>query len=521
MNGAECLFATLVRNGVDLCLMNPGTSELEFVSALDRVKGMRGVLCLFEGVCAAAADGSSRMTGGPAATLFHTGPGLGNALAYLHNARKARSPIVAIVGQHTAQHLLYESPLKSDIAGIARPVSGWVREIEGAGAIAEAASEAVSAAVGPPGQIATLIVPADCSWSEAGDPGLVVARPAKRAPRTECVREAARVLRSGEAAGLFLSGSALVGRGLEAASRLAASTGVRVFTNRFFNRMERGRNRFAPERIPYFPEAAQPVLAGLKHLVLVEAEPPVSFFGYRGLRSLVAPEDCQYHELASAGEDGQAALEALADECGTARPAFVERERPAIPSGSQLTPALVGQAVAALLPEGAIVSDEAVSSGEAISACLDAAAPHDFLAVTGGAIGQGLPLAVGAALACPNRKVVALEGDGSGMYTLQSLWTMARERLDVVSVILANRRYRVLGIEMERSGAAGALAGEMIDIGRPELDWVKLAEGMGVAATRATTASEFAAQFDAAMRERGPRLIEAVITCPAAPSSSR
>jgi acetolactate synthase-1/2/3 large subunit len=518
MNGADCLLETLVTNGVDLCLMNPGTSELEFVSALDRVKGMRGVLCLFEGVCAAAADGYSRMTGRPAATLFHTGPGLGNALAYLHNARKARSPMVVIVGQHTAQHLAYESPLKSDIAGIARPVSGWVREIDSAAAIAEAASAAVTAAVGPPGQIATLIVPADCSWSEAGDPGPLVPRPARRAPRRECVAEAARILRAGESAGLFLSGSALTGRGLEAAGRLA-STGVRVLTNRFFNRMERGRNRFAPERIPYFPEMAQPMLAGLKHLILVEAEPPVSFFGYRGLRSLVAPEDCLYHELASAAEDGQAALEMLAQECGATRPAFVERERPPVPSGSQLTPALIGQAVAALLPEGAIVSDEAVSSGEAISACLDAAAPHDFLAVTGGAIGQGLPLAVGAALACPDRKVVALEGDGSGMYTLQSLWTMARERLDVVSVILANRRYRVLGIEMERTGSAGKLAGEMIDIGRPELDWVKLAEGMGVAATRAATATEFAAQFGAAMRERGPRLIEAI--CPAAPSSSR
>ena len=511
MNGAECLFATLVRIGVDLCLMNPGTSELEFVSALDRVEGMRGVLFLFEGVCAGAADGYSRMTGRPAVTLFHMGPGLGNALAYLHNARKARSPMVAIVGQHTAQHLAYESPLKADIAGIARPVSSWVREIETPGAIACAASEAVTAAVRPPGQLATLIVPADCAWSEAGDPGPVAARPARGAPRAASVREAARILRGGEPAGLFLSGTALVGRGLDAAARLAASTGVRVFTSRFFNRMERGRNRFAPERIPYFPEAAQPMLAGLRHLILVEAAPPVSFFGYRGLRSLVAPEDCVYHELASAEEDGQAALEALAEECGATRPAVVERPRPPVPYGPQLTPALIGQAVAALLPEGAIICDEAVSSGEAISACLDAAAPHDFLAVTGGAIGQGLPLAVGAALACPDRKVLALEGDGSGMYTLQALWTMARERLDVVSVILANRRYRVLGIEMERSGSAGARAAEMIDIGRPELDWVKLADGMGVAATRAATASEFTAQFEAAMRERGPRLIETLI----------
>ncbi len=511
MNGAECLLATLQRNGVNLCVMNPGTSEIEFVSALDRVAGMRSVLCLFEGVCAAAADGYARMTGRPAATVYHMGPGLGNALAYLHNARKARSPLIAIVGQHTAQHLAYETPLKADIAGIARPVSGWLREIEDAGAIPAAASAAVSAALEPPGQVATLIVPTDCAWSEAGEPGPVVPRPVRRMPDAGKIREAVRILRGNEPAGVFLSGSALLGRGLDAAGRLAASTGARILTNRFFSRMERGRNRFAPERIPYFPEAAEPMLAGLKHMILVEAPPPVSFFGYLGRRGLVAPEDCAYYELASVAEDGQAALEALAEECGAGRPALVVRERPGLPSGPHLTPAEVGRAVATLLPEGAIVSDEAVSLGETISECLDAAAPHDFLAVTGGAIGQGLPLALGAALACPDRKVVALEGDGSAMYTLQALWTMARERLDVVSVILANRRYRVLGIEMERSGKTGKLAEEMIDIGRPDLDWVKLAEGMGVAATRAATVSEFVDQFGAAMREPGPRLIEAVL----------
>jgi acetolactate synthase-1/2/3 large subunit len=275
--------------------------------------------------------------------------------------------------------------------------------------------------------------------------------------------------------------------------------------------MERGSNRFAPERVPYFPEAAEPVVAGLRHMIVVEAAPPVSFFGYRGRRSLVAPEDCALYELASVDQDGPAALDALAAECGATQSPRILRRPPQLPSGTRLTPLEIGQTVAALLPEGAIVCDEAVSSGEPISACLDEAAPHDFLAVTGGAIGHGLPLALGAALACPDRKVVALEGDGSGMYTLQALWTMARERLDVVAVILANRRYRILGIELARNGAAGPLASGMIDLGRPDLDWVKLAEGMGVAATRAGTASEFAIQFQAAMREPGPRLIEAIL----------
>jgi len=511
MNGAACLYETLLRNRVNLCLMNPGTSELEFVTALDRVPAMRAVLCLFEGVCAGAADGYARMASRPAAALFHMGPGLANALGYLHNTRKAHSPVVAIAGQHTAWHVAYESPLKSDIGAFARTVSGWVEEIRSADTIGAAASAAVRAAQEPPGQISTLIVPADVSWSEAGELGPVVAPPERRTPASEKIREAARILRSGESAALFLSGSALVGRGLEAAGRLAASTGVRVLTGRFFSRMERGSNRFAPERVPYFPEAAEPVMAGLRHMILVEAAPPVSFFGYRGRRSLVAPEGCALYELASVGQDGPAALAALAAECGATQSPRILRRPPQLPSGTRLTPLEIGQTVAALLPGGAIVCDEAVSSGEPISACLDEAAPHDFLAVTGGGIGHGLPLALGAALACPDRKVVALEGDGSGMYTLQALWTMARERLDVVAVLLANRRYRILGIELARNGAAGPLASGMIDLGRPDLDWVKLAEGMGVAATRAGTASEFAIQFQAAMREPGPRLIEAIL----------
>jgi acetolactate synthase-1/2/3 large subunit len=516
MNGAECLLQTLVRNEVNLCLMNPGTSELWLVSALDQVAGMRGVLCLFEGVCSAAADGYARMTGRPAAALLHMGAGLANALANLHNARKARSPAIAVVGQHTARHLTCESPLKSDIAAFARTVSARVEEIGNPGATGAAVSAAVRAALGPPGQIATLIVPMDSSWSEAGEPGPVVARPERRAPSSDKIREAALILRSGEPAAFFLNGTALLGRGLDAAGRLAASTGARVLTNRFFSRMERGGNRFAPGRIPYFPEFAEPVVAGLKHFILVEAHPPVFFFGYPGCRSLVAPEDCRYHELASFEEDGQAALEALAEELRAARMQRVERQRPELPSGSRLTPVEIGQAIAALLPEGAIVSDEAVSSGEPINPWMDCAAPHDFLGVTGGAIGHGVPLALGAALACPGRKVVALEGDGSAMYTLQALWTMARERLDMVAVILANRRYRILGIELARNGGAGALAGGMVDLGRPDLDWVKLAEGMGVAATHAATASEFVSQFGAAMRERGPRLIEAVLQTGAA-----
>lgn len=515
MIGAECLLRTLLANEVDLCLMNPGTSEMQFVSALDRVPRMRGVLCLFEGVCSGAADGYARMTGKPAATLLHLGPGLGNALANLHNARKARSPVINIVGEHSTQHLGFNAPLTADIEAFARPVSGWVLTLDRATAMGEAASAAVAAALGPPGKVASLIVPADFSWSEAGEPGCPAARPARPLPARERVRDAARGLRAGQAVGLLLSGSALQARGLRAAERLRVATGVRVFADRYAARMTRGGDIPSAERIPYFPEPAQALLAGLERLVLVEAQPPVSFFGYPGLRSSLAPDGCAFDVLASEDEDGAGALEWLAQELGAqaSRSATSGPPRPALPSSEPLTADAVGRTVGALVPEGAIFSDETVSSNEQIWPHLAGAARHDHLPVTGGAIGQGLPVALGAALACPGRKVVALEADGSAMYTLQSLWTMARERLDVTTVILANRRYRILDIEMRRTGAGtvGPRADEMIDLAHPEPDWIKLAEGLGVQAARAATADEFIREFGAAMREPGPRLIEAVL----------
>ncbi len=515
MNGAECLLRTLLAHGVDTCFMNPGTSEMQFVAALDRVPGMRGVLCLFEGVCSGAADGYARMLRRPAATLLHLGPGLGNALTNFHNARKARSPVVSIVGQHTTGHLRCDAPLAADIEAFARTVSEYVRSLERAEDMGEAAAATIRAACAPPGQVATLIVPADFSWSEAGEP--VVARlcPAAPGPAAECVREAARILNGTDPAGLLIGGGALLERGTVAAGRLAAGTDVRVFANRYAARMVCGGGKFTPQRLAYFPEVAEPMLAGLKHLFLVESQPPISFFGYPGRRSYLAPEDCALHVLAPIETNGTEALEALVEACGVGRiePPAPEIRRPALPEGAGLTPDTIGRALANLLPQGSILSDEMVSSGEAILRHLSSAASYDLLPVTGGAIGQGLPVALGAALACPNRKVIALEADGSGMYTLQSLWTMARERLDVVTVILANRRYRILDIEMQRTGAGemGRMANDMVDISRPDLDWVKLSEGMGVPATRAITADEFVTQFRAAVRLAGPTLIEAAL----------
>ncbi len=505
MNGAECLLRTLLANGVDLCLMNPGTSEMQFVSALDRVPAMRGVLCLQESVCAGAADGYARITGRPAATLLHLGPGLANALSNFHNARKARSSIVNIVGEHSTQHLRYDAPLTADVEAFARPVSAWVRTLDDPLNMGAAAAEAVRESLRPPGGVASFIIPADHSWSESGEPGPSIASEPRRLTNPARISACSSILASGEPAAVLLGGSATSRRSIEAAARL----GVPVFLNRYAACVPRGRKWSFARRVSYFPEHAEVLLAGIKHLILVEAEAPVSFFGYPGRRSTVAPEDCTLHVLATQQEDGCAALEAL---CGDA--AFPpESTSPVMPEDGPLTPESLGAVLAALLPEGAIVSDEMVSCGEPINRALEHAAEHDLLPVTGGSIGQGLPVALGAALAAPHRKVISLEADGSAMYSLQALWTMARERLDVITVILNNRRYRILDIEMQRTGAGpvGPKAEEMIDISRPALDWLYLAAGLGVPATRATTAAEFAAQFRSALNASGPHLIEAVL----------
>jgi len=487
---------------------------MQFVSALDRVSGMRGILCLFEGVCAGAADGYARMLGKPAATLLHLGPGLANGLANFHNAQKAHSPVVSIVGEHATWHRRFNSPLANDVAGFAKPVSGWVHMLEAAGQMGEAASRAVSAAYGPPGTVATLIVPADFSWSEAGQPGGAAPIRERAHVPPERIQEIARLLHSADSVGFFLAGTALRGRGLEAARRLAGSGRARMVANRFQPRMERGRGRAWLDRIAYFPEAAEKMLARLKHLVLVETEAPISFFGYPGRRSELAPEDCALHVLATLEENGAEALEDLANDLKAPALALEPAADAdfAAPQGV-LTPRAIGQVMAPLLPENTIVSDEAVSSGAEIEPSLRQAAPHDWLPVTGGSIGQGLPVVLGAAVACPGRKVVALEADGSALYTFQALWTMVREQLDVTVVILANRRYRILEIEMTRTGSArpGPLADAMMDLHRPELDWVHLAKGVGVEATRAATVEEFRKAFTAAMNGRGPRLIEAVL----------
>ncbi|HEX8208060.1 MAG TPA: acetolactate synthase large subunit, partial [Solirubrobacteraceae bacterium] len=492
-NGAQALLRTLVDADVTTCFTNPGTSEMHFVAALDSVPEMRAVLALFEGVATGAADGYARMSGRPGATLLHLGSGLGNGLANLHNARKGRSPIVNIVGDHATYHTKYDAQLQSDIETSARNVSSWVRTSQSTEALPRDAAEAIAAAQGPPGQVATLILPADVSWSDGAEPAPPPAPPQPPAASEEAVAAAVAALRDGKRTAILLGGRALREPGLVAAARLAAATGAKLYAEVFPTRIERGAGLPPVERIAYLAELASVQLAGLKHLVLVDAKAPVSFFAYPGKKSYLVPDGCEVHELAGPGDDALASLDALVEAvgAGSAAPAIQEPVRPQRPTGA-LTADKVCQAIAAALPENAIISDEAQTSGVTLATHTAGAPRHDVLALTGGAIGQGLPVAVGAAVACPDRPVLALAGDGSAMYTIQALWTMARENLDVTTVIFNNRSYAILNIELERVGAerGGDKAKDQLDLAGPDLDFVQMAEGMGVPAVRVETGQE-------------------------------
>jgi acetolactate synthase-1/2/3 large subunit len=514
VNGAQALIRTLVGCGVDVCFTNPGTSEMHFVAALDSVPEMRGVLALFEGVATGAADGYARMADRPAATLLHLGPGLGNGLANLHNARKGHVPVVNIVGDHASYHKRFDAQLESDIETVARNVSPWLRRCASPAAIGADAADAVAAALGPPGAVATLVLPADVSWSDGGAVGSPVARPALPVAAASTVDAVAAVLRSGEPCALLLGGRALLEAPLVDASRVATATGASLLAETFPTRHARGAGIPPIDRLAYLAEFAAFQLADLRHLVLVDAKSPVSFFAYPGKASDLVPDGCEVHVLAGGADDVAGSLAALADALGAAAGAAARQEaaRPDLPTGA-LTAESVAQVIGALLPEAAIVVDEAITSGLFVPGPTAGAPPHDVLSLTGGAIGIGLPLATGAAVACPDRPVLCLEADGSAMYTAQALWTMAREGLDVTVVLYNNRAYSVLNMELGRVGAdaSGPKARAMFDLSEPPLDFVALATGMGVPAVRVDSADGCAAAVGRALAEPGPHLVEAMV----------
>jgi acetolactate synthase-1/2/3 large subunit len=508
LTGAESLLLSLVGAGVDTCFANPGTSEMHLVDALDHTAGMRAVLCLFEGVATGAADGYARMTGRPAATLLHLGPGLANGLANLHNARRAGSPIVNIVGDHATWHREFNSPFSSDIEGFARPVSVFVRSAWSVGEVGRDAAHAVAAAQSARG-VATLVTPADISWSRGG----VVAAPIRAAtvlPIADSrVEAAAAALRVARRPAILLGGRLLRRAPLEIAGRVVAATGARLYCDFFASRLERGAGLVPVRRLSYFGENVMQQLDGTDLLLVIEADPPLSIFAYPDTPSELWPPRARVLRLASRSEDGTAALTALLGMVQTDTAVMKQPlDKPELPRGA-LTPISAGAVIAALLPENSIVVDESVTSGIAVQPLCQGAPPHDWLSHTGGALGLGLPMAVGASIACPDRKTLCLVGDGSTMYTPQALWTQAREKLDIVTIVFSNRAYAILNRELQRIHTTpGPAARSMLDLARPQLSFADLARGMGVEACEVETAERFASALRAALTNRGPRLIE-------------
>ncbi|MDF7775302.1 acetolactate synthase large subunit [Sphingomonas sp. AOB5] len=511
MNGAEALVNTLADQGVEICFANPGTSEMHFLAALENPR-MKSVLCLFEGVCTGAADGYYRMADKPASTLLHLGPGLANGLANIHNAKRASVGMVNIVGEHSASHLKYDPPLTSDIEGLARPLSHWVRRAESAGSIAWDAATAVAKASEHPGQIATLILPGDTAWQDAGQPRLpaVTASP-RKAPDAARIDKIAEVLRSGEPALIILANKSTRGRALELAGKVAAGTGCRLGSQFFTARIERGAGRVPLERIPYAVPQGQTFLSGFKHLITVETREPVAFFAYPDKPSLLKAPGTVVHNLADADEDSEAAFEMLIDALGLkgTAPRLQERIETPPPSGA-LNPQSIAHALAAALPEHAILVDESLTTGRESMGLTMGARPHDLINNMGGSIGYGTPVATGTALACPDRRTFCMVGDGSAMYTIQSLWTQAREGLPVTTIIFANNSYAILKAEYANMGAGtpGPQALAMIDIDRPTIDWVAMAKSMGVPGVSVSTAEDFHAAMVRSVDAEGPVLIE-------------
>ena len=511
MNGAESLVRSLVAGGVETCFANPGTSEIHLVAALDHMPKIHCVLGLFEGVVTGAADGYARMAEKPACTLLHLGPGFANGLANLHNASRARVPIVNLIGQHPISHLRHDTPLASDIEAIARPYSKWLRTSTSAPEVGRDTADTIVAARTAPGQIATLIVPADVAWGEGGATGAPPALPKPPLPSAATVERAAAMLRSGLRTAMLITGNALYGKGLVAAGRIAEATGARLLAPYPLTRLQRGAGIPRVDRVQYVLEQGIEQFREFRQLILVGAQPPVAYFAYPGKSSEFTSPECAIHTLAKPGEDYVGALGVLA-EALSVRPGELpgeKAERPPMPSGEITLPGL-SAVVGALLPENAIVVDESMTSGRGMMAATKGAPRHDWLGNTGGSIGIALPLAVGAAVACPNRKVLCLSADGSGMYTLQALWTMAREGLHVTTVVFANRDYAVLKREFSYLGVGnpGARALDMFEIGRPDLDWVQLAKGMGVPGTRVNSLDEFGKALRAGLEGEGPTLIE-------------
>lgn len=513
ITGAEAIIGTLADCGVEACFANPGTSEMHLVTALDREPRIRSVLCLFEGVATGAADGYARMKGKPALTLLHLGPGYLNGGANIHNARRAHVPMVNLIGDHAVTHRQYDAPLASDIAGLAGPNSRWLKSVDRVADAGVVAAEAYAASFGPPPGPVSLIMPADVAWTGGASRAAAGAQAGLKIASDDLIEEAGRAVTKAKQPAILVNGTALHPGGTEILRRMKAQ-GVRVITDTFMTRHQRGGGLFEAERLPYFAEMAVETLKDVDLLLLAGTKPPVAFFAYPGTPGAFTPKGARTISLGGPETDSGDAIARLAEWLDApAPPAPGGWTRPEAATGDKFNPHTIGLSLAALLPDGALISDDGVTSGLPIYLALANGPRHEWLGHTGGAIGQGMPVAVGAAVARPDVKTVCLAGDGAGMYTVQSLWTMAREKLDVVVIVFVNHAYRILKIELARTGAGnpGPAADGMLSLGNPEIDWVKLSESMGVGAEAVSTCAQFNDALARAVAASGPRLIACMI----------
>lgn len=515
MNSADALIKTLIENGLEVVFANPGTSEMHLVAAIDHHPEIRPVLGLFEGVVTGAADGYARMSGKAAANLLHLGPGLGNGFANIHNAKKARTPMLNIVGDHATYHLQYNAPLTSDLDGLAKASSDWVGRSSSPDDLSAVGAKAWQAAHKFPGQIATMLVPADCAWGETDNLGKKLDIQGPEVVDDALIDEAHKALSSNSNSMLFLGGEFLDEESVTLAGKIATASGCRLATDTFVKRHRRGAGLTKVEPIPYFSEMAEEFLAGVETIIFIGTRPPVSFFAYPGKKSFLSPDECKLIELASPFQDGKYALHALSDmlKGNSIDKHLIPNNDAQAPTTGELDPTTLGPLFASLLPEDVVVCDEAATSGFFVTPHAWSAKPLDWLALTGGSIGQGLPLATGAAIGAPDRPVVCLHGDGGAMYTIQSLWTQAREGLNVTNLIFSNKAYAILQVELERVGAleTGDRATSMLSLDNPEINWVSLANSLGVPAKRTLTVEEFHKAFSDGISSEGPSLIEIIV----------
>ncbi|WPB85630.1 acetolactate synthase large subunit [Sediminicoccus rosea] len=520
MNGAQSLFKALVDAGITTCFANPGTSEMQLVYEMGLADSVRPILCLQEDVVTGAADGYARMAGKPAFTLLHVGSGLANGIAMLHNAGRAGTPVVNVVGANASYHqpnYPEHELVNGRISDLARVVSHWCQEARSATQLGELGAEA--AMLARTGQVCTIIAPTNRHWEDANPPPAPMVQP-RPSFAAEAIAHAAALLANGRKTGLVVGNAAQHGAALESAARIAAHCGATLLSETFASsHLARGAGRPMVEPVPYEFEMCVQFLAGFEQLIFVGAAFPVATFAYRGKPVMKSPPGCDLFEMASARHDLAAALEALEAACGASgapyprQPSFTG----AAPTGP-LTASAIGTSLSLLMPEDAVLVDEAATNAPWIFAATKGARPHDYLnPLNGGAIGGGLPMALGAAIACPGRKTVLLQADGSGMYAVQALWTMAREKTDVVIILLKNDRYNILGLELARvrEGAANARMDSMLSLADPAIDWVPVAAGLGVQAVRADSAEGFHTAFQAAIARSGPTLIECIVPIPA------